>query len=160
MSCRPLPDVVRPLAIGAPRAAPAEVVEEAAEVVDPVTTTAEGRDAGAERGPAGAVGVTECVVAITRRPCSEGLGEGEVVVGTGGGTYVTRGPVLAAPTRLSGRGPKMYANSAAHRQGVGSSGTINGLMPVTAGYTTPGMRGDAVPTPAIPCPRSPLHGSL
>ena len=85
MSCRPLADVVRPLAAATPRTAPTEVAEEAAEVVDPVTTTEEGSDAGAEKGPAGAVGAVEGTVAITRRPRSEGVGEGEFAE-TGGGT--------------------------------------------------------------------------
>ena len=65
-------------ATGAPEPAPREVVDEAAEVVDPVTMTAEGNDAGAERGPAGVVCAPEGMVAITRRHCSEGVGEGEV----------------------------------------------------------------------------------
>ena len=105
---------MRPLAAGAPRAAPAEVVEGAAEVADSVTIPAEGSDAGAEKGPAGAVGAVEGMIAISRRPCSEGVGEGEVAE-TGGGTYGNGGPPLAAPTRLSGCGPRICANPAAHR---------------------------------------------
>ena len=82
-------------------------------MVDPVTTRAEGSDAGADRGPAGIIGTAEVEVAITKRPSSEGVGEGEVVE-TGGGTYGAGGPMLAAPKRLSGCGPKMCANSAGH----------------------------------------------
>ena len=98
MSCRPLADVVRPLAAAAPRTAPTEVVEEAAEVADPMTTTAEGNNAGAERGPAGAVDVVEGLVTITRRSGSEGVGEGDVAE-TGAGTYCAGGPTPAAPTK-------------------------------------------------------------
>ena len=78
MSCRPLGDVVRPLAAATPREMPAKATEEAVEVVEPVTTTEEGKDAGAERGPAGATGAVEEVVTMTRRLGSEGSREGEV----------------------------------------------------------------------------------
>ena len=57
---------------------PAEAAEEAAEVVEPVTTTEEGNDAGAERGPAGAMGAVEGMVAMTKRLDSEVSGEGGV----------------------------------------------------------------------------------
>ena len=78
MSCRPLGDIVRPLAAATPRVMPAEAAEEAVEMVEATTTTEEGSDAGAERGPAGAIGAIEGLVTITRRSGSEGSREGEV----------------------------------------------------------------------------------
>ena len=160
MSWRPLADVVRPLAAATPRTAPTEVAEEAAEVVDPVTTTEEGSDAGAERGPAGAAAVAEGMVAMTRRLNSEGVGEGDMAE-TGGGTYGTGGPTLAAPTKLSTCGPRMCANHAAQRRVVGSSGSLSGARPAMDGYTTPGICCCTAPAPPTTCPNAtPLESLL
>ena len=78
VTCRSLGGVARPLAAATPRVMTVKAAEEAAEVVDPVTTTEEGRDAGADRGPAGATDAIEGVVTMTRRLGSEGSREGEV----------------------------------------------------------------------------------
>ena len=57
---------------------PTEAADEAAGVVELVTTTEEGNDAGAERGPAGALSAIEGVVTMTRRSGSEESREGAV----------------------------------------------------------------------------------
>ena len=119
MSCRPLPDAVRPLAAGTAGPAPAEAVEAATEVVDPGPNGAMGGGTGAMACPVGGTRATGGTVAMTKRKPLVEEWEGGVKSagfrGTVGGTYATGGPASAAPTTLSGVELKICARFDAHR---------------------------------------------
>ena len=118
VSCRPVPDEIRPLAAGAAGPAPADPVEQATALTDAVVNGAMGWGMWARAVPVWGEGVAEEGVAMSSRPQLEEEGEDGVgvasVPGTGGGTYAAGGPIVAAPTTLTGTGPQICASSADH----------------------------------------------
>ena len=157
ISCRPLPDALRPLAARVAGSVPADAVEAAREVAETAATGGVGGGMGAGTGPLGLAGMVAQVVAMNNWPPLEEEAEIGVEVhgvpGTWPGTYAAGGPVAAAPITLSGVGPKICARFAAHRRVTSSSGTMRGSMPGTGGYTRPGIR--CTPGPLLAVPRPP-----